>query len=199
MRSITPQKIIGSAVVAFVLAVGAFGTASAASAFFLSSGHSLIFDATVGSVDRNSFTVYTTSSSPITVYTSRSTVLNDHDGDRDRGRDVLNELDPGDAVKIIATRSGNKLTASVIDVETGVNGYGTAGTTVLLSNAKVVSKSISSFVVNSNGIDVTLNVNSSTRFFNTSFRQLRAGQTVVVIGEDTGSSTTGFVAQEVFK
>jgi len=46
---------------------------------------------------------------------------------------------------------------------------------------------------------VTFHVNSATRFFNTSLAQLKPGDRLVVFGQDTGSPTTGFVAQEVFK
>ncbi|HUD11835.1 MAG TPA: hypothetical protein VMS08_05460 [Candidatus Saccharimonadia bacterium] len=191
MTGISSKKLIGTAAIVFVLAVGAFGTAKAAQAFFLAGGSSLIFDGTVGTVGTASVTVYTTSTTPVLVEVTPTTVFD--------GGTRLSGLAPGDQLKIIAVRRGGILVGQVIKVESGVSGYGTTGDTVLVSPAVVVSTGSSSFVVRSNGIDITFNVSSATRFFNTSLGQLVPGERLVVIGEDTGSSATGFVAQDVFR
>ena len=191
VNSITPRKIIGTIVLAAILLLGVFGTAKAAQAIFISQGRTLTFDAVVGFVGRNDFSAYTTSSSPVTVDVNRRTIFSDHDS--------LRSMMPGDAVKIIATRSGRNLVGNFIDVEGTGSGYGTVGQPVVISNATVQFKTGTSFTVTTNGVSVLFNVNSSTRFFNTSFMQLRRGQRVTIIGVDTGSSSTGFIAQEVFR
>jgi hypothetical protein len=191
MTGISSKKLIGSVAIAFVLAVGVVGTAKAAQAFFVSGGHSLIFDATVGSVGSGMVTVYTTSTTPIVVDVTRNTVF--------EGGGGLGSLTPGEQLKIVASRRGTTLVGQVIKAESGVSGYGTTGDTVLVSPAVVVSTGSSSFVVSSNGVDVTFNVSSATRFFNTSLSQLRPGDRLVVIGQDSGSSASGFIAQDVFK
>jgi hypothetical protein len=190
MTGITQKKVIGSLAIAFVVAVGAFGSAKAAQAFFLASGASMIFDATVGSTSSNSLTVYTTSTTPITVDVNSHTLI--------QGATGLSNLGPGDEVKIIASRVDGVLTAQIVKVETNISGYGTAGDMVLVSPAVVVSTGANSFVVKSNGVDITFNVDSESKFFNTSLSQLTAGQKLVVIGQDTGDSSVGFYAQDIF-
>jgi hypothetical protein len=191
MTGISSKKLIGSAAIVFVLAVGVVGTAKAAQAYFVSSGSTLIFDATVGSTGSGSVTVYTTSTTPVVVDVNRHTVF--------EGGDGLGSLTPGEQIKIVASRHGDTLVGQIVKAESGVSGYGSAGNTVLVSPAVVVSIGASSFVVTSNGIDITFNVSSATRFFNTSLSQLRPGESLVVIGQDSGSSTSGFIARDVFR
>jgi hypothetical protein len=191
MTGITSKKLIGTIAVAFVLAVGVFGTAKAAQAYFLSAGNALIFDGTVGTVGTNSVTVYTTSTTPIVVDVTKRTMFS--------GGGDLGSLTPGEQLKIVASRRGGVLTATVINAEGGVSGYGSTGDPVVVTSAVVVSTSTGSFTVSNNGVDITFMVSSATRFFNTSLAQLTPGEHLVVIGQDTGSSATGFVAQDVFR
>mgnify|MGYP003385645125 CR=1 FL=1 len=193
MRTITPKKLIGSLVVASALTLGIFGTAKASQAFFLGTNKQLIFDATVGSVGTNSVTVYTTSSSPITLQINNRT--------RFSNRGSLGSLSPGDQIKVFARRSGGQLVATLINRPANqTSGYGTAGDLALVQRGTVTAKTADTFTVQlGTGVSVTFHVNSSTRFFGTSFAGLTTGQRVLVIGRDTGSSSTGFVARQVFR
>jgi hypothetical protein len=189
--AITPRKLIGTLALAFVLAVGAFGTAKAAQALFMATGPTLIFDGIVGTVGDGSFTAFTNSTDPVAVDVTNHTVISPSGS--------LSDLHSGDSVKVIAIRQDGALVAQVVTVESNISGYGTAGNTVLLNPATVVLAGDDSFVVDAAGVDTVIHVNDVTRWFNTSLSQLQAGDKLVVIGQDTGNSSSGFVAQDVFK
>ena len=193
VSGITPRKIIGTLALAFALTVAAVGSAKAAQALFVANGSNTIFDGVISSVGSNSIDVATNGNSSVTVDVGPKTVIT--------GNQSLSDLTAGEAVKIVAKNENGTLLAKVINVS-AASSYGTAGDTVLVQKGTVVSTagsaSSGTLVVSKNGVDLTFNVNSSTRFFKTSFAGLHAGDEVTVSGQDTGSSSTGFVAQDVF-
>ncbi len=186
MKKMTTRKIIGTLAVALVVSLGVFGTAKASQAFFLGAGNSLVFDGVVGSVTPTSAIIYTTGTNPITVQINRRTSISQ------------GGLTVGDNVKVVARNTGGQIQAQVIQRSGGASGYGTAGDPVLVTRGQVRAKTATTFTVRVNGADVIFHVNASTRFFGGPFSSLHVGENVVAFGQDTGNSSTGFVAQTVF-
>jgi hypothetical protein len=193
VNGITPRKLIGTLVLAFALAVGAFGTAKAAQAIFVSAGPTTIFDGVISGKTSHSLTVATNGNTAVTLEVDSHTIITDNQS--------LGDLNIGEPVKIVARHVDGVLLAKVVNVSS-VASYGTAGDTVLVQRGAVVSKSGNAnggiIVVKINGLNVTFHINSSTRFFDSSFSGLHAGDDVQIFGQDTGSSSTGFVAQTIF-
>lgn len=192
VSGITPRKLVGTLVVAFALAVGVFGTAKAAQALFVSAGSVTVFDGVVTSKSGSNLNVATNGNNSVTVGTDSHTVVTGHQS--------LSDI-VGDAVKIVAKNDSGHLVAKVINAS-APSSYGTAGDAVMVQKGMVLSKSGTAnggiIVVNVNGVHVTFHINSSTRFFNSLTFGGIVGQDVMVIGQDTGSSSTGFVAQQIF-
>lgn len=196
VSGITPRKLVGTLVVAFALAVGVFGTAKAAQALFVGAGSTTVFDGVlthVGAGVHPNLTVATNGNNSVTVGTDSHTVVTGHQ--------ELSQLPVPEPVKIVAKNDSGHLVARVVNANSA-SSYGTAGDAVIVQKGTVVSKSGNSnggiIVVDVNGVHVTFHVNSSTRFSHTSFGSLQNGDELMVVGQDTGSSSTGFVAQQIF-
>ena len=181
------KKIFGtSSLLAGVGATVLVG-AAVAGARFIDTGHQLIFDAQVVSIDDSSMEVVTSGTDPITVQINNRTVF------VPRNSPVV----PGDDVSIIA-RTGNNdvVTARVVRKTNGnTTGYGYGrGGQVVVNRGEVIAKGSDSFTVDMNGADVTFKVNTSTRFVRGNFSSLERGDEVQVIGQDNG---TAFIARTV--
>lgn len=179
MNTIYKKKLAGTVTYLIVIGAVVFGIGWQASARFIQSGGSLIFDGVVVATSANSLTVATNSSTPVQIFTDNRTIFVRENSPSD--------YPVGTVVSVVARSSNGTPVARVIQSKPG-SGYGFAGDPVLVRSGEIVSKTANSFTINSGVATITFEVTPSTFFARTSFANLAIGQKVQIIGNDNGSN-----------
>lgn len=180
MLLVLKKKIIGTAIYLGLLLV-AIGAAAGVQAKFLNTARIMNFEGIVTNKAGLELIVHATGSADVVVMVEPGkTIIG---GDASSYADIM----PGDGVTVMGVREGNAVTARVLKKVAGA-GYGTQGPAVMLSHGTVVAKGASSFSIDIGAAVVTVQVSISTNFNGGSFGTLALGQTVSVIGRDTGTS-----------
>jgi hypothetical protein len=102
------------------------------------------------------------------------------------GKIKLEDITPGDWVNVVARVDNGMAVAKVIKMENGA-GYGIPGKSVMVQKAYVISKSKTFLTVATPISYITFQILPRTRFIGKSLAELKIGDTVMVIGKDTGT------------
>lgn len=189
MQTATLKKTIGTLGIFSVASVLLFASVDLVQARFINSRNNLNADGIVGSVGNNEFTLLTAGSDPIEIQVNNRTNF--------ARRTDFDDLSPGDVVQVNARIQNGSVLARTIRIEDDdVQGYGTAGDRVLISEGRVTGKSGNIFTIETRAANISFRVTPSTRFLRTNYAFLNIGDRVYVAGEDTGSD---FIAKRVIE
>lgn len=184
MNTIYKKKLAGTITYTLIVAAVILGIGWQASARLIQNTSSLIVDGVVVSTSSDSVTIATAGSSPIELQTDNRTIL--------LGAEEPTDYLPGTVVSVVARSSGSQYLARIVQTRPG-SGYGFLGDSVITRRGDIIAKGADNFTIDTGLLNVTYYVTSSTLFSRTSFAELSVGNTVQVIGKDTGSNFTATI------
>jgi len=188
--TIKPKKIIGSFLMLLVIAGIFLPAVSTVHARLIATRSIVNIDGTISSKNPNYFVVNSSGTGDVTVYVNNGT--------RFIPGLSYDAVAVGDKVQVVA-RSDGSLTAIMVRKISGGTGYGgvpgpQTGGVVTTINGMVSAKTANTFTVAQNSMNVTYTVLSNTHFIGSTFAAMAVGNTVTVVGQDTGTS---YVAKTV--
>lgn len=183
------KKLIGTSLL-IVMILGVFLiTSDTVRAQYMEIMNTVITDGYVGAVNHNDgfFTLYNAGVNPLLLSVS---------GDTDFTGNLASfaDLDPGDWVKVVAKiENGNAIAKTVKG--NGDHGYGVPGESVVIDSATLLAKvSADTLLIKSGVTNITIKINASTEFVGQDLTNLGVGETLTVIGTDSG---TEFLAETI--